>query len=250
MLPQPAGIGGGGGGGGGGRGGFSAPGGALAPAPGGQGPSGQLDDLAFDMAFDAETADKIRHISAAKNACVNNEDYEAAKALKQVEQQMKAIGVQLAKMESQKSTAVAREDYDAAQGLKREIARLRQGIEQRLSNIPAFDAYLSGLRENSSGRANAMPPPQKMQQIQQMQQEQMQQQARQMQQMQQQQQQQIENQMQQQQQQQRPQAQAALQAEQQVSTSGSRVDRSVLVAGTCQKTLCSSVLFRCAPYAC
>ena len=58
-----------------------------------------MDDLAFDMNFDAETAEKIRQISAVKNACVEKEDYEQAKALKAVETQLKAIGVQLAKME-------------------------------------------------------------------------------------------------------------------------------------------------------
>jgi len=107
-------------------------------------PNEKLNDLAFDMAFDAETAEKIRNISAAKNACVANEDYEAAKALKTVEQQMKAIGVQLAKMEVQKSTAVQREDYDAASSLKSEIERLRSGIEGRLNNIPAYGAFLDG----------------------------------------------------------------------------------------------------------
>ena len=105
--------------------------------------SGKMDDLAFDLAFDRRTAEKIRLIAAAKAACVAREDFPGAKALKAVEDQMRAIGVQLARMESQKTTAVAREDFDAAAGLRNEIARLREGVEQRLSTIPAYDAYVN-----------------------------------------------------------------------------------------------------------
>ena len=160
-------------------------------------PNEKLNDLAFDMAFDAETADKIRNISAAKNACVANEDYEAAKALKTVEQQMKAIGVQLAKMEVQKNTAVQREDYDAASSLKLEINRLRSGIEGRLNNIPAYEAFLddrraAGNKGNASNNGLFRPPsqqrppqPQQPQQPQQLQQSQQSQQPQQLQQLQQ-----------------------------------------------------------------
>ena len=106
--------------------------------------SEKLNDLAFDLAFDRATADKIRSINAAKAECVMREDFQAAKALKNVENQMKAIGVQLAKMESQKQTAVAREDYDAARTLRDEIRRLRDGVDARLAAIPAYKEFVSG----------------------------------------------------------------------------------------------------------
>ena len=103
-----------------------------------------LNDLAFDLAFDKATADKIRSINTAKAQCVKREDFQAAKALKNVENQMKAIGVQLSKMESQKKTACAREDYDAAKTLRDEISRLRDGVEARLMAIPAYIQFVNG----------------------------------------------------------------------------------------------------------
>ena len=107
----------------------------------------KLNDLAFDLAFDRATADKIRSINTAKAHCVQREDFQAAKALKNVEQQMKAIGVQLAKMETQKQTAVDREDYDTARTLRDEIKRLRDGVDARLAAIPAYRQFVGGQEE-------------------------------------------------------------------------------------------------------
>lgn len=103
--------------------------------------SKEYDDLAFDLAFDRVTAEKIRSIVEAKAACVAAEDFQGAKALKQAEQQLKAIGVQLAKMESQKTTAVAREDYDAARSLRDQIKKLRDGVDKQLLDIPAYRPF-------------------------------------------------------------------------------------------------------------
>ena len=116
-----------------------------------------LDDLAFDMNFDDVTAQKIREVNLAKQYCVAQENYEQAKSLKAVEQQLKVIGVQLAKMVTQKRAAVQREDYDVAQSLKGEIDRLRMGIEDRLQRIPAFHEYLR--KAQAAGGAGAGPPP-------------------------------------------------------------------------------------------
>eukprot|EP00946_MAST-07B_sp_MAST-7B-sp1_P002178 g2178.t1 len=106
----------------------------------------KYDDLAFDLSFDRATAEKIRLIVEAKNSCAAREDFQGAKALKMVEHQLKAIGVQLAKMEGQKQTAVSREDYDAARSLRDQISRLREGIDQQLAEIPAYVAFTEGLR--------------------------------------------------------------------------------------------------------
>ena len=106
----------------------------------------KYDDLAFDLSFDRATAEKIRLIVEAKNSCAAREDFQGAKAVKMVEHQLKAIGVQLAKMEGQKQTAVSREDYDAARSLRDQISRLREGIDQQLAEIPAYVAFTEGLR--------------------------------------------------------------------------------------------------------
>lgn len=110
-----------------------------------------LDDLAFDMNFDDVTAEKIRQVNMAKQYCVAQENYESAKSLKAVEQQLKVIGVQLSKMVTQKRAAVQREDYDVAQSMKGEIDRLRAGIEDRLARIPAFHEYLRKAQEAAGG---------------------------------------------------------------------------------------------------
>ena len=52
-----------------------------------------------------------------------------------------------------------REDYDVAQSLKGEIDRLRTGIEQRLTRIPAFHEYV-----RKSAEASGAAPPQQQQQ--------------------------------------------------------------------------------------
>jgi centrosomal protein CEP104 len=75
----------------------------------------KLNDLAFDIAFDKATADKIRSINTAKAECVKREDFQAAKALKNVE-----------------------------------IRRLREGVDNRLEAIPAYKQFVNGGDDNDS----------------------------------------------------------------------------------------------------
>ncbi|DAZ92690.1 TPA: hypothetical protein N0F65_010109 [Lagenidium giganteum] len=94
------------------------------PAPA----SSATDDLAFDLRFDAKTAERIREIHIAKEKAVAMEDYDQAKRLKQMEEQLKSIGLQLARLETQKREAVANEDYDLAKRVKDEIAMLEASV--------------------------------------------------------------------------------------------------------------------------
>ncbi|OWZ17499.1 hypothetical protein PHMEG_0008558 [Phytophthora megakarya] len=86
------------------------------------------DDLSFDMRFDAKTAARIREIQVAKDQAVANEDYDQAKRLKQMEEQLKSIGLQLARLEAQKREAVTNEDYDLAKKIKQEIGMLEASV--------------------------------------------------------------------------------------------------------------------------
>ncbi|KAK1946836.1 Centrosomal protein [Phytophthora citrophthora] len=86
------------------------------------------EDLSFDMRFDAKTAAKIREIQVAKDQAVANEDYDQAKRLKQMEEQLKSVGLQLARLEAQKREAVANEDYDQAKKIKQEIGMLEASV--------------------------------------------------------------------------------------------------------------------------
>jgi len=99
------------------------------------------EDLSFNMRFDAKTAARIREIQVAKDQAVANEDYDQAKRLKQMEEQLKSIGLQLARLEAQKREAVASEDYDLAKNIKHEIGMLEASVgsneSQPILPIPA-----------------------------------------------------------------------------------------------------------------
>nr|CCA24241.1 conserved hypothetical protein [Albugo laibachii Nc14]CCA25878.1 conserved hypothetical protein [Albugo laibachii Nc14] len=95
-------------------------------------------DEASDMQFDAKTSQRIREIQAAKSKAVADEDYDQAKRLKQMEEHLKNIGIQLTRLEVQKKEAVENEDYDLAKRLKNEIVRL----EASSSNSNAKEAIL------------------------------------------------------------------------------------------------------------
>ncbi|KAG3084871.1 hypothetical protein PI124_g18264 [Phytophthora idaei] len=86
------------------------------------------EDQSFDMRFDAKTAARIREIQVAKDQAVANEDYDQAKRLKQMEEQLKSVGLQLARLEAQKREAVANEDYDLAKKIKHEIGMLEASV--------------------------------------------------------------------------------------------------------------------------
>lgn len=90
--------------------------------------AGASEDLSFDLRFDAKTAARIREIQVAKDHAVAMEDYDQAKRLKQMEEQLKSIGLQLARLEAQKRDAVANEDYDAAKRIKDEISLLEASV--------------------------------------------------------------------------------------------------------------------------
>lgn len=89
---------------------------------------GGSDDPSFDLRFDAKTAARIREIQIAKDQAVAMEDYDQAKQLKQMEEQLKSIGLQLARLEAQKRDAVANEDYDLAKRIKDEISLLEASV--------------------------------------------------------------------------------------------------------------------------
>ncbi|ETW01476.1 hypothetical protein H310_06987 [Aphanomyces invadans] len=132
------------------------------------------EDPAADLRFDAKTATKIKEIHAAKEKAVAMEDYDQAKRLKILEQQLMNIGLQLARLETAKRDAVANEDYDAAKRIKDEILELEAsiGLPTPSSTSPAtgrsshgYDAPLATTRQNnptppqSSGSYNTTSPP-------------------------------------------------------------------------------------------
>jgi len=114
-----------------------------------------------DKRYDARTTERIRELTAAKAAAVENEDYEEAKRCKQMIDRLKETGEQLRELEERKRSAVQNEDYDAATSLKSEIDRLRSSAERPLQKADSRDRVntRSSHAEHASDWA---PPPQQM----------------------------------------------------------------------------------------
>lgn len=96
--------------------------------------SNPLNDLSIDMNLDATTTVKLRLLSEAKVKAVSKEDYVTAKKIKLVENDLKDIGMKLARLDIEKRKAVENEDYDTAKELKDQCDALRDEIERKVSS--------------------------------------------------------------------------------------------------------------------
>lgn len=97
--------------------------------------SNPYNDLSVDMNLDPQTANKLRQLADAKSKAIDTEDYLTAKEIKQVEQELKALGSKLAQLDLAKSDAVMAEDYDLAKDIKDETDALRLEIEEKIMAI-------------------------------------------------------------------------------------------------------------------
>jgi centrosomal protein CEP104 len=95
-------------------------------------PSNSLHDLSIDLNLDGPTAAKLRSLADAKSKAIASEDYKTAKQIKQVENELKDLGAQLAQLDIAKKQAVNAEDYDRAAMLKDETDALRDEIEDKV----------------------------------------------------------------------------------------------------------------------
>ena len=112
----------------------------------------QTEDIKFDMAFDALSADRIRELYEFKDKAVSVEDYAEAKRIKLAIDQLTEVGVEIGRLEQRKLDAVRREDYDTAHALKEHIEELRKECHFQSK----FDAPAS--LEQSQSLPRAAPP--------------------------------------------------------------------------------------------
>jgi UDPglucose--hexose-1-phosphate uridylyltransferase len=77
----------------------------------------------------------LREVSARKEAAVAAEEFELAKRLKLLAEQIKHVGGTLATLCAEKARAVGEEDYDKAGQLKGEISRIRDTLGGQLGEI-------------------------------------------------------------------------------------------------------------------
>ncbi|RMX65269.1 hypothetical protein DD238_005696 [Peronospora effusa] len=91
---------------------------------------------------DVTMAARIREVQVAKNNAVVSEDYDQAKRLKKMEEQLQAISRKLARLKAQKSEAVANEDYDLAKKVKLEIERVEASVRNN-ELLPILSKFAS-----------------------------------------------------------------------------------------------------------
>jgi centrosomal protein CEP104 len=94
-----------------------------------------MNDIAIDMGMDPETAALLREVSTRKEAAVANEDFELAKRMKGLQDQIKHVGGTLATLVADKNRAIAEEDYDRARKVKEDITHIRETISKQLTDL-------------------------------------------------------------------------------------------------------------------
>ena len=72
-------------------------------------------DLSSELNLDAQVAEKLNKLIAAKNKAIDIEDYILAKQIKNVENELKILGGRIAQIDIAKKEAVKTEDYDKVQ---------------------------------------------------------------------------------------------------------------------------------------
>ena len=87
-----------------------------------------MDDLAFDVAQDPETAQVIRRLEGLKLLAVKGENFELARKMKDVISELQKIGEILCHYEVEKKLAIEREDYETAKEKKLQVEQLRAQI--------------------------------------------------------------------------------------------------------------------------
>ena len=87
-----------------------------------------LDDLAFEVYQDPETAAITRQLARMKQQCVEREDFQKAKQLKGVIDGLRQAGEELGRLIAIKQRAVDAEDYETATMVKQQIDIFRQKV--------------------------------------------------------------------------------------------------------------------------
>eukprot|EP00731_Ephydatia_muelleri_P015455 Em0008g1175a len=114
-----------------------------------------MDDLAFDVAQDPETAQVIRRLEGLKLSAVKGENFELARKMKDVINELQKIGEILCHYEVEKKLAIEREDYETAKEKKLQGEQLRSQIYDHLGVMN----LLSGGASAPTDHPRAKHPP-------------------------------------------------------------------------------------------
>lgn len=118
------------------------------------------------MGMDTDTAAMLREVALRKEGAIVAEDYELAKKLKLLQDQIKHVGGKLAALANDKMKAVEDEDYDTASRIKDEMNIIRgvilsQMVELGMRTFPpssASSSSSSSMAMNHHHHPSSMPP--------------------------------------------------------------------------------------------
>jgi hypothetical protein len=113
-----------------------------------------VDDLDFDMKFDSDSAVLIRECQSAKLYYAEKDDFEKAAAFKEIEDQLKDIGMKISSLETKKATAIVNDDFKTAKRWNDQIDELRVISHDKLENAPDIFKYRQVFSSEKNNQSN------------------------------------------------------------------------------------------------
>lgn len=112
--------------------------------------------------YDTITSEKLRVLGEAKKRAVEEENFDEAKRIKALMDRLKAVGKDLAALETKKKLAIENEDYEAAKMLKLQIEEVRASALQERRNpqkrAVEIPKGLYGVEDRKNSEAPFMEP--------------------------------------------------------------------------------------------
>ena len=101
------------------------------------------DESSSTNALDPETLAVLSDLVLLKQEAIQREDYHSARDIKRAEQQVRAAGANIARLQTEKTIAIESEQFDRAAQIKAEIDRLKLFIEQQPMSLRPYQRLLA-----------------------------------------------------------------------------------------------------------
>lgn len=93
------------------------------------------------MKFDSDSAKLIRECQNAKLYYAERDDFDKAAMFKEIEDDLKEIGMKIAALETKKAAAIVSDDFKAAKRWNEELEGLRDLAHKKLEEAPDIYKY-------------------------------------------------------------------------------------------------------------
>ena len=93
------------------------------------------------MKFDSDSAKLIRECQSAKLYYAEKDDFDKAAAYKEIEDDLKEIGMKIAALETKKAAAIVGDDFKAAKRWNGDVEGLRELAHLKLEEAPDIYRY-------------------------------------------------------------------------------------------------------------